>query len=552
MKHKIVVVGAGMAGLTSAAYLAKEGHSVLLIEQAKKIGGLVNSFSYKSFVLDGGIRAIENAGVVFPMLHELGIDIPFVKSLVSVQVDDNVLPLKRERFREDYISFLTKLFPDEQESILTLTQLIEKAIKVVDTIYGIDNPLFVDIKNNPRYGMSLLPWLFKFLFVLHKIDRMQEPIVHYLNQFMSNQELIDVFSQHFFEKTPAFFALSFFSLYFDYHYPLGGTGRLSEELGKYILDQGGEILLQSPVTSIHPINQVLQINSGREIEYESLIWAADMKQLYCKIDISQLSTGVQKKIAAKRTLLDHSKGSESVFTSYFLLNIPVQELQKRMTAHVFYTFSKKGLSNPKLELLKKQCFPYGRLSDDRNDLWDWIKLFLESNTFEISCPAMRDESLAPKGQSALIVSFLFDHSLMEQIAEKGWYKPFKTYVETCIFEILSRNILVADKSCLQESFSSTPLTISKLTGNTDGSLTGWSFANNVNISTTKMSEIGKSIETDFNHIFQAGQWTFSPGGVPTAIITGKLASQRALKKLKQHTVPQKSDTDLQKEVTPIE
>ena len=62
-----------MAGLTAAAYLSQAGLKVLLCEKEKKTGGLVNSFEYKGFTFDGGIRAIENSGILSPMLKQLGI-----------------------------------------------------------------------------------------------------------------------------------------------------------------------------------------------------------------------------------------------------------------------------------------------------------------------------------------------------------------------------------------------------------------------------------------------------------------------------------------------
>ena len=62
-----------MAGLTAAAYPAKAGLKVLLCEKEKHTGGLVNSFEYKGFVFDGGIRAIEDSGIVNSMLRQLGL-----------------------------------------------------------------------------------------------------------------------------------------------------------------------------------------------------------------------------------------------------------------------------------------------------------------------------------------------------------------------------------------------------------------------------------------------------------------------------------------------
>ena len=86
MDYDVAIVGGGLAGLTCGAYLSKQGYHVVLCEQGSKVGGLVNTFDYKGFKLDGGIRAIENSGIIFPMLKELGIDIPFSKNVVSLVV----------------------------------------------------------------------------------------------------------------------------------------------------------------------------------------------------------------------------------------------------------------------------------------------------------------------------------------------------------------------------------------------------------------------------------------------------------------------------------
>ena len=78
--YDVIIAGAGAAGLTAAAYLGKYGYSVLLCDKNEKTGGLVSSFEYDGFVFDGGIRAFENSGIIFPMLKQLGIEMEFVKS----------------------------------------------------------------------------------------------------------------------------------------------------------------------------------------------------------------------------------------------------------------------------------------------------------------------------------------------------------------------------------------------------------------------------------------------------------------------------------------
>ncbi len=53
--------------------------------------------------------------------------------------------------------------------------------------------------------------------------------------------MLDIITQHFFRDTPAFFALSYFSLYLDYNYPLGGTGTLPRKIAALIEAHQGTI-----------------------------------------------------------------------------------------------------------------------------------------------------------------------------------------------------------------------------------------------------------------------------------------------------------------------
>jgi len=80
--YDAIVVGAGLAGLTSAAYLNHYGYKTLLLEKGKQTGGLVKTFWYQGFAFDAGIRAFESSGTVFPMLEHLGIDSAFVRNPV--------------------------------------------------------------------------------------------------------------------------------------------------------------------------------------------------------------------------------------------------------------------------------------------------------------------------------------------------------------------------------------------------------------------------------------------------------------------------------------
>lgn len=51
---KIVIIGAGIAGLRVAKYLVDSGYDVTILEKTKNIGGVSGSFNYKEFILDYG------------------------------------------------------------------------------------------------------------------------------------------------------------------------------------------------------------------------------------------------------------------------------------------------------------------------------------------------------------------------------------------------------------------------------------------------------------------------------------------------------------------
>ncbi|MDR0896152.1 MAG: protoporphyrinogen oxidase [Prevotellaceae bacterium] len=68
MKSQIVVIGAGLTGLTTAFYLCRKGHSVTVIEQQSRIGGQIQSHADDGFVFESG----PNTGVVsYPEVAQL-------------------------------------------------------------------------------------------------------------------------------------------------------------------------------------------------------------------------------------------------------------------------------------------------------------------------------------------------------------------------------------------------------------------------------------------------------------------------------------------------
>ena len=518
----VLVTGGGAAGLTAAAYCAKNGLNMLLCERAEKTGGLVNSFSHNGFTFDAGIRAMEDSGVITPMLRSLGAPLEFLKNPVTVGVAEKKVRLAGKESLAQYAALYRSFFPEESAAIDAIIAEIVRVMRYMDVLYGIENPLFLEGElKDPKYlTKTLLPWLFKYSVNMKKASKLNQPVQEYLRKFTLNESLIDMICQHFFADTPAFFALSYFGLYLDYRYPRGGTGKLPLVLSDYILSHGGEILTRSEVTRVLAKAHTAFLADGSEIRYRQMIWSADQTAFY-----RALGEPLPKRIAAKKELAFRSHGIDSILTLFIGTSVPRETARETCGAHAFYTPKTAGLS----ALPDWRKIP----ADDIASLKRWVVSYLESTTFELSVPALRDPALAPPGKTGFIASTLFDYDLTRRFADAGEYSALKTIAETTILRVLGETILPELPLRTEFALCSTPMTIERETGARQGAITGWAHTNHPMPAMHEFGKIQKATNTGIRDVLQCGMWTFSPAGLPVSIITGKLAADRAVKRLRK-------------------
>lgn len=528
-KYDTIIVGAGMAGLTAAAYLSREGKKVLLIEKNRECGGLVNSFTRDGFHFDGGVRSLLDAGIIFSMLKDLGIHLEVVKSPVSLGIENEILHIDNLESLVKYGELLKKCYPDSAGEIDAVLKKIRKIMKHMDVLYGIENPVFKDLKRDRSFIFTkLLPWLPKFIFTVGKINRMNMPVEDYLDTLVKNASLKDIISQHFFKNTPTFFAMSYFSLYLDYFYPKGGIGKLADALVTKTIESGGEIKTGTKIVKVAADRHLVKDQDNATYEYDYLVWAADLKTLYRMAETQGLSPKIRSKFQDAKTRMLNNRGGDSVFTLFLEVDKPLESFRKIANGHFFYTPSKQGLGETHRGDLEKLLSRFEHVG--KEELMTWLDKFTGLNTYEISIPGLRDSALAPKGKTGLIISLLAEYDLFRRVRESGWYDEFKTELENRVLSVLSDSIFPMLKDKIINRFSFTPVSIENRIGSSEGAITGWSFEKPVPV-INKIQESGRSILTPIPSIFMAGQWAYSPAGVPMSILTGKLAADKVLKKL---------------------
>lgn len=60
--YDVIVIGAGMGGLSAAAFLTREGKTVLVLEKHDQPGGYVTSFTRNGFFFDSSIAHVNEMG----------------------------------------------------------------------------------------------------------------------------------------------------------------------------------------------------------------------------------------------------------------------------------------------------------------------------------------------------------------------------------------------------------------------------------------------------------------------------------------------------------
>jgi len=522
-----IVVGGGIAGLTAAAFLSRAGQKVLLIEKNRELGGLVNSFYRNGFHFDAGVRALEDAGIILPMLKDLNIELQTVKSPVSLGVEDEIIHIENVESLSEYSALLKKFYPESGKEIDEVVKTIRKIMKYMDVLYGIENPVFKDLKRDTTFIFKkLLPWMPRFLMTVGKINKMQLPVEDYLNSVVTNPSLRDIISQHFFKNTPTFFALSYFSLYLDYFYPIGGVGKLSEALGAKIREMGGVIKNRTTITQVLPAGNTVVDDKDTRYTYKNLIWAADLKTLYRITETENLLPELTSRFGEVKSKMLRNKGGESVFTLYLQVDEPVESFGKIANGHFFYTPSRQGLGETHRKEFSALMSRFDSIS--KQEVLQWLAKFIALNTFEISIPALRDKTLAPPGKTGMIISFLADHALFKKVQEAGWLGELISEMEQRVIDVITDSVYPRLKDKVTGRFSFTPLSYENRTGSSEGAIVGWEFTDDMPV-INKIQIADRSVFTPLPSIYQAGQWAYSPAGVPMSILTGKIAADALIK-----------------------
>jgi all-trans-retinol 13,14-reductase len=121
-RYDVIVIGAGLGGLTCGALLAKNGFKTLVLEQHTAPGGYCTSFKRKGFTFDAAVHFLEGAGYggfLYRILSGLEIENELeyhtMDPVYKVVYPDESIAIPADL--NEYIALLSSKFPAEKQGI---------------------------------------------------------------------------------------------------------------------------------------------------------------------------------------------------------------------------------------------------------------------------------------------------------------------------------------------------------------------------------------------------------------------------------------------------
>jgi phytoene desaturase len=487
LKH-ITIIGSGFAGLSAAAYMAKEGHQVTVIEKNEQAGGRARSFESAGFTFDMGPSWYWMPDIFESFFKDFGKQPNDFYQLIrldpSYQVlwEDLQLPLPAN-FTE-----LKTVFESLEKGAGNQLELF---LKEAAYKYEVGIHKFVE-----KPGLSITEFftldVAKSVF---KIDLLTSIHTH-VRKYFSNPKLIQIaefpilFLGALPKNTPALYSLmNYADMKLGTWYPMGGMTELVKGMQQLAMNLGVQFKFNESVLSFEYQNKSISkiITDKNTYPTDAVIAACD----YHHLETAVLAP-------TYRNYTDDYWEKRKMAPSSILIYLGINKKLKNILHH---------------NLLFDAPFDQHAQELYTQPQWPSDPLMY------VNCTSASDPSVAPEGNENLMVliptapGLIDTEEIKEAYFKKAMAKLEKHFGEDIESHIVYKRIYAA-KNFIADYHA--------FKGNAYG------LANTLD----QTAILKPSIKNKHLHnLIYAGQLTVPGPGVPPAIISGKLAAQLTLKNL---------------------
>jgi len=475
--YDVIIIGAGIGGLTAAALLAKQGLHVLVTDQHSKPGGYCSTFQRGRFIFDVAVHLIggcEEGGLVDEVLRSVGAR----ERIVFKRVAPMYVALRGN----DRIAIPSDLheFAAVVSDYAPGAQGIDR---VIDEIYDIGSTLL---------GFADLPTPEKSFRALARVAG--QSYLDFISRYVTDERALALLSGlAIYAGLPPsqMDAGLMISILISYHrgafYPMGSSQSLANVFVKAIEAAGGTVRLRSRVSRVLMKEDRacgIELVKGDQITARAIISNADCVQtLFEFVGECYLPENFVRRFRRLRPAV-------SAVNLYLALSG-----NPGFNDHEIFTLSEQ---HPR----------------------DWQIFFRPDDNQEpfasITMPSLLDPGLAPEGGHVMAVNTFTDcPDLVETFRnERG-----KETIRDKLFSIVER-VFPEIRSCLVEQRCevATPRTLFRYTSNKQGSALGWGKYWNQHWP----YRLGPA--TPVAGLYMAGHWTRGTHGIYGVIKSGKDAA----------------------------
>jgi prolycopene isomerase len=504
-EYDVIVIGAGLGGLTASSLLAKRGVDVLLVEQHYLPGGACTSFVRDDRIFDAGAALIFGFGQTGYNIHHNLMN--YVEEPITViprdkfwRLDFAGQPLLFWKDLNKFLKELEKLFPDEKEEIHGLYGFLKdfyaKYIEGKDLLTP-PSEMSIGAKLKLFFSSPLRVMKLSRLLSMSAYDLMS-PYLKSQNLVQFFDKLCGSYAYTNMKETPALMALTMFT---DNHaggtyYVAGSAQTYTNTLEKAIERYGGTVLYESLVDQIifeDARASGVRLVDGTIVGAKKVLSNATVWNLYHNLIPQEMVTEEQKAWA------------DGLIPTY--------------PAMVLYA------------AVDKNVFP-----DDINAVEYYVRDLkqIEMGDITLYIPSVDDHSLGPPDEHII--------TMFSPAPNQNWPRPFEKSYQTPEYERekKKRAELILDevekripglKSGIRKLYIATPSTIERYTLKNWGSVGG------------PKQMVGQDLtrrlpaKTPWRGVYACGDSTTMGMGMPAATASGFGAANvilRALKKKEFH------------------
>lgn len=120
-KYDVVIIGAGIAGMTAAIYVARASKSVLVLEQKMQGGQIINTVNIENWPGDMGVSGAELSQKIYSQMTNLGVEVEFdTVNKISRDENDFVIMGEDDEYRALSVIIATGTEPRKMSEKQTL------------------------------------------------------------------------------------------------------------------------------------------------------------------------------------------------------------------------------------------------------------------------------------------------------------------------------------------------------------------------------------------------------------------------------------------------